>query len=151
MPHQWLLWKAALNDGLGRFAEKIARTALRIWEKETSHHYACFEQFSITSGSGMGWHHFSGLSSPVICWHRAYFEDEALTAGYDVLITECRKRQWTLKISGESGNKTSLILGGCPQTIFYNGRIISFRKSFGNSVIFQLPKGSSGVLKAVYN
>ena len=151
MPHQWLLWKAALNDGLGRFAEKIAHTALRLWERETSHHYACFEQFSIASGSGMGWHHFSGLASPVICWHRAYFEDEALTAGYDVLITECRKRQWSLKISGEQGDKTSLILGGCPQTILYNGRIISFRKSFGNSVIFQLPKGSSGVLKAVYN
>ena len=35
MPHQWLLWKAALNDGMANFAEKIARTALKLWEKET--------------------------------------------------------------------------------------------------------------------
>ena len=100
MPHQWLIWKAALNDGLSRLAEKIAHTALRLWERETSKHYACFEQFSIASGSGMGWHHFSGLASPVICWHRAYFEDDALTAGYDVLITDRCKNKWTLQISG---------------------------------------------------
>ena len=149
MPHQWLLWKAALNDGLSRFAEKIAHTALRSWERETFRHYACFEQFSIASGSGMGWHHFSGLASPVICWHRAYFEDDALTAGYDVLITETRKRKWTLQISGTPGEKTSLILGGAPGSILYNGRIVPFRKSFGHSVIFNLPKGTSGVLEVV--
>lgn len=151
MPHQWLLWKAALNDGMSRFAEKIAHTALRLWERETTKHYGCFEQFSIASGSGMGWHHFSGLSSPVICWHRAYFEDDALTAGFDVLITKCSKKRWSLKISGRSGEKTSLILGGIPRTVFYNGRIIPFRKSFGNSVIFNLPKGTSGVLEVISN
>ena len=146
-PHQWLLWKAALNDGLERFAEKIASNALKIWERETHKNYACYEQFSVTSSFGMGWHHFSGLSSPVICWHRAYFEEDALTAGYDVLITSRTKSSWNLKIAGNSGEKTSLIYGGTPKEIKYQGKKIHFRKTFGHSVVFNLPKNTEGLLE----
>lgn len=147
MPHQWLLWKAALNDGLDHFAEKIAATALRLWERETRKTYSCFEHFSIVSGSGMGWHHFSGLSSPVICWHRAYFEPKALTAGYDVLIRSRNKNSWLLDIGGNAGDETVLIWGGSPRAVSYCGKTIPFRKSFGKSVIFKLPKASAGKLE----
>ena len=146
-PHQWFLWKAALNDGLGFFAEKIAKTALRHWEQKTKKSYACFEQFSAGNGSGMGWHHFSGLSSPIICWHRAYFKQNALTAGYDVLVKSYSRNSWNLKIAGEAGTKTSVVFGGLPASVAYCGQKVKFRKTFGNAVVFDLPKNTEGCLK----
>ena len=150
MPHQWLLWKAALNDGMANFAEKIAKTALKLWEKETQRHYCCFEQFTVSNSTGNGWHHFSGLSSPIVCWHRAYFEEFALTAGYDVIVLQQNKNSWELKIAGNKSDKTSLILGGQPQMITYKGKKIPFKKSFGNAVVFNLPKNSTGLLEVTF-
>ena len=150
MPHQWLLWKAALNDNMGKFAEKIAKTALNLWEKETKRHYSCFEQFTVSNSTGNGWHHFSGLSSPIVCWHRAYFEEGALTTGFDVIILGQNTNSWELKIVGEKSDKTSLILGGQPKKITYKNRDIKFKKTFGNSVTFSLPKDSSGLLEVIY-
>ena len=150
MPHQWLLWKAALNDGMGKFAEKIAKTALNLWEKETKRHYCCFEQFTVSNSTGNGWHHFSGLSSPIICWHRAYFEEGALTTGFDVIILGQNTNSWKLKIAGKKGDKTTLILGGQPKCVTYKGKEITYKKTFGNSVIFNLPKNSSGLLEVSF-
>ena len=146
LPHQWFLWKAALNDGLGKFAQKIAMTALRMWERETQDAYCCFEHFSISTGSGIGWHHFSGLSSPILCWHNAYFKDGTLTCGNDVLITSRKDGEYQLEISGNKGEKTSLIYCGNPEKILYNGTEIAFTRETEKTVLFDLPKGSAGTL-----
>ena len=88
MPHQWFLWKAALDAGKGDFAWKIAETALKTYDRECETSGYCFEHFSTHSGWGGGWHHFSGLSTPVLCWHEAYFGTKRITCGFDTIILE---------------------------------------------------------------
>ena len=88
MPHQWFLWKSALDAGKGDFAWKIAETALKTYDRECESSGYCFEHFSTHSGWGGGWHHFSGLSTPVLCWHEAYFGDRRFTCGFDVLLLD---------------------------------------------------------------
>ena len=149
MPHQWFLWKAALNDGLGKFAVQIAMTALRLWERETRDAYCCFEQFSISTGSGSGWHHFSGLSSPILCWYNACFKPETLSCGYDVLIKKRTAGQFHLEISGQKGEKTSCIYCGIPKEIRYNDVPVRFCRASQQVIYFDLPKDSSGILSII--
>ena len=149
MPHQWFLWKAALSDGMGDPAVKIALTALRLWERETREWYCCFEHFSIRSGSGGGWHHFSGLSSPVLCWYSSCFKPGTLTCGYDVLIAARSRLRWTLEISGRTGERTSLLFCGDPEKVLYRGETVPFRRVTEKTICFELPKNSRGTLRIV--
>ena len=87
MPHQWILWKACLDNGESEFAEQIAKTALEIWEKETSQTYNCYEHFMITNGRGAGFHQFSGLSTPVLMWFSTYYKPYTVTSGFMTTIT----------------------------------------------------------------
>lgn len=86
MSHQWFFWKALLDHGEDALAWEVARTALDLWERETRRSYNSFEHFVIETGRGAGWHHFGGLSSPVLCWYGAYFRPGRLTAGLDTWI-----------------------------------------------------------------
>ncbi|MBR4884190.1 MAG: hypothetical protein IKZ33_02615, partial [Lentisphaeria bacterium] len=88
MPHQWFIWKAALDAGKGEFAWKIAETALKTYDRECEASGYCFEHFSTHSGRGGGWHHFSGLSTPVLCWHGAYFGKRRISCGFDTTLLE---------------------------------------------------------------
>jgi hypothetical protein len=86
MPHQWFFWKALLSLGDLAHAGRIARTALETWRREVGATYNCFEHFAIESGRGAGWHHFGGLSCPVLCWFRAYHVPGTLTVGLDARV-----------------------------------------------------------------
>jgi len=88
MPHQWFFWKAMLDLGLGDEAFKIADTALNLWSEETARTNSAFEHFSVSGGRGSGWHHFSGLSCPVLNWFAAYFRPGEFTAGFDVFVED---------------------------------------------------------------
>jgi len=88
MPHQWFIWKTMLDIGKGDIAYKIAITGLEVWEREVSSSYNCFEHFIIKTGRGAGWHQFSGLSNPILCWFNAYFTPGTLTCGFDVWIID---------------------------------------------------------------
>ena len=85
MPHQLVLWKAMLDLGKPELAEKIATTALDNWALETGRTYQCYEHFMIESGRGMGWHNFSGLSSPVVNWFSAYYSIGTVSTGFDIM------------------------------------------------------------------
>lgn len=89
MPHQWFIYKALLDIGRGDEAWRIAETALKVWQGEVETSYHCFEHFIVQSGRGAGWHQFSGLSSPVLYWHSAYFVPGRLTFGYDTWVKSC--------------------------------------------------------------
>ncbi|MGN1019532.1 MAG: MGH1-like glycoside hydrolase domain-containing protein, partial [Aristaeellaceae bacterium] len=91
MPHQWIVWKGLLDCGEEALAHRIARTALRLWQRETGVNGNCYEHFMLTNGRGAGFHHFSGLSSPVLDWYRAYYEPGSVTAGLDTVI---RSQVW---------------------------------------------------------
>jgi hypothetical protein len=86
MPHQWFFWKALLDRGRAGEAHRIARTALELWKTETEATYNCFEHFRVDTGRGAGWHQFSGLSCPVLCWFSAYHRPGTLTTGFDAWI-----------------------------------------------------------------
>ncbi len=88
MPHQWFFWKSMLDIGEADFAYKIATTALELWKQETEETYNCYEHFVIETGRGAGWHQFGGLSSPVISWFNAYYQQGTITAGFNIWIEE---------------------------------------------------------------
>lgn len=85
MPHQWFFWKSLLDVGASDLAWRIASTALNLWQRETDDSHCCFEHFLAASGTGAGWHHFSGLSTPVLLWFGAHFRGPRLTTGFNVL------------------------------------------------------------------
>jgi hypothetical protein len=85
-PYQWFLWKALLDLGHADLAFQIAHTALELWKSEVEESYHCFEHFVVASGRGSGWHHFGGLSTPVLAWFQAYHQPGTLTCGFDTWI-----------------------------------------------------------------
>lgn len=88
MPHQWILWKALLDNGETDLANKIAFTALDLWKTETDHTYNCYEHFMVKNGRGAGFHQFSGLSTPVLLWGETYFKPNSITCGFLSNVTE---------------------------------------------------------------
>ena len=69
--------------GYGEQADRVARTALDVWQAEVADSYYCFEHFIVQSGRGAGWHQFGGLSTPVMAWFNAYHQPGRLTVGLD--------------------------------------------------------------------
>lgn len=97
MPHQWFIWKAMLDLGKTDEAHRIARTALDLWQREVDASYNCYEHFMIETGRGAGWHHFGGLSAPVLNWFNTYHVPGCFTTGLNI---------WVLKQRKDDNNKT---------------------------------------------
>ena len=129
MPHQWILWKACLDNGEGEFAEQIAKTALDLWETETSYTYNCYEHFMITNGRGGGFHQFSGLSTPVLMWFSAYFKPYTVSSGFMTLITDKKITEGEISFSVKSNAKKPVVLVCLPEnekyTVITSGRVSS--------------------------
>ncbi|MBR4675384.1 MAG: hypothetical protein IKP00_13030 [Victivallales bacterium] len=152
MPQQWFFWKACLDYNQGGFARKIAKTALDVWKNEVDQSYYCFEHFSLQNGRGCGCHHFGGLSSPVLCWHHAYYELGRLTCGFDTWVKKksCEDNgnlTVELAISGEPGRITTLlyVCGKGNWTASFNGQTVPVALHEGCLEI-QLPKATNGKL-----
>lgn len=94
MPHQWILWKALLDQGEMDMALQIADTALQVWKQEVDLTYNCYEHFMLANGRGAGFHQFSGLSTPVLMWYNALYRPFSVTGGFLTLI-------WNMKIEEE--------------------------------------------------
>jgi len=88
MPHQWFAFLGMLALCRAEDAARIAQTALDTWKRETDATYNCYEHFVLTSGRGGGWHHFSGLSSPVVLWYHALKVPGTVTAPPCTFIME---------------------------------------------------------------
>ncbi|CAM3325571.1 trehalase family glycosidase [Paenibacillus lupini] len=88
MPHQWFYWKTMFDLGRPELAFRIAYTALELWKAETETTYNCYEHFIVQSGRGAGWHHFGGLSAPVINWFAAYYKLGKVTTGFNVWMLQ---------------------------------------------------------------
>lgn len=97
MPHQWILWKALLTAGECELANRIARTALDLWKAESDATHNCYEHFMLATGRGAGFHHFSGLSSPVLNWFCAYHVPGHIEVGYTTRIVS---QQWNESHTG---------------------------------------------------
>ncbi len=116
MSHQWIFWKTMLDMGKGDEAWRIAQTALDMWKRETEETYFCFEHFVTSTGRGAGWHHFGGLSSPLLNWYSAYFVPGQVTSGHDSWVTgstfseDYRRCELTLMILGFREKPRTLIV-----------------------------------------
>lgn len=88
MAHQWFFWKALLDLGCADEAHQIASTALEVWQQEVDRSYNCFEHFTAATGRGAGWHHFGGLSTPVLSWFAAYHRPGRVTTGLDTWVED---------------------------------------------------------------
>jgi len=86
MPYQWIVWKALLDLGHADLAFRIGATALDLWKSEVDATYNCFEHFIVQSGRGAGWHHFGGLSAPVLSWFGTYHRPGRFTCGFDTWV-----------------------------------------------------------------
>jgi hypothetical protein len=147
MPHQWFMWKTALDLGQGDFAYGIARTALDLWQREVETSYYCFEHFIIESGRGAGWHQFSGLSSPVVNWFYAYHCAGQLTTGFDVWVekqvfsNDNRKFVGQLKKNGRKRNATVIVnmREGLEYAVHWNGEPLSFQQRNPGSLEIDIP------------
>ena len=95
MPHQWILWKALLDHGEIDLAMEIATKALDVWEKEVSITYNCYEHFVISNGRGAGFHHFSGLSTPVLMWFAALYRPYTVTTGFMSIVRNVKRDEAT--------------------------------------------------------
>lgn len=153
MPYQWFFWKAALDDGQADFAWRIAETALGVYEKECRDSYGCYEQFSVVSGRGTGWHHFSALSDPVLCWFGAYFVPGRLTGGLDTRIRNLKTGDdcWSadIEIDGPAGETSTLVavIGGGSWRAEFSGKPLPVRDRFPGTVEIDLPRASAGSLR----
>ncbi len=153
MPHQWFFWKAALDDGRADFAWRIAHTALSVYEREVADSYGCYEHITIAAGRGGGWHHFSALSCPVLCWFGAYFAPGRLTGGLDTVIRELsvKEREWSASVAiggrPEEGVSTLVAVTVAGEwSAEYDGASYPVRNRVDGTVEIDLPRGTSGKL-----
>ena len=115
MPHQWILWKACLDNGKSDFARQIAETALNLWEKETSYTYNCYEHFIIANERGGGFHQFSGLSTPVLMWFSSYYRPYTVTSGFMTVITDKKITEDKFAFCVKSVSKKPVVLICMPE------------------------------------
>ena len=84
--HQWFYYKTMLDLGEADFAFKVADTALQAWKREVDRSHYTFEFLNIATGRGGWYHHFAGLSTPILLWGAAYYKPGRVTCGFDMLV-----------------------------------------------------------------
>lgn len=117
-------WKALWDLGRIREANRIARTALDLWKAQVETSYNCFEHFLVQSGCGAGWHQFSGLSCPVMCWFGAYHKQGRLTTGFDVWVSgrtfapDYRSFEGSLELHGDGQAGSAVLVTMAPSRTY---------------------------------
>ncbi|PTW00142.1 glycosyl hydrolase family 63 [Halanaerobium saccharolyticum] len=160
MPHQWFIWKTLLDLNRADLAYKIAITGLELWQNEVDKSYSCFEHFLLQSKRGAGWHHFSGLSTPVMSWFAAYFTAGKLTVGFDTWVinqefkNDNSSLEARLRIFGNNDgvNITVSLNSSNEYNVLWNGKLIKHEAIKGGILNIQIPggefEGDLEVLKA---
>jgi hypothetical protein len=152
MPHQWFYWKTLLDMGQADAAHRVAQTALRVWKAEVETSYNCCEHFIVETGRGAGWHHFGGLSSPVLCWYGAYHRPGRLTTGLNAWV-----EQWTvaedkrslsaqLKLYGPAHQAPLVIATLDPAgsySVTWNGTPVAYNERYPGVLEIRLPAGAT--------
>jgi len=149
MPHQWFFWKALLDLGQTDAAHRIASTALDVWQTEVARSYNCLEHFVVRSGRGAGWHHFGGLSAPVLNWFSAYHRAGRLTVGFDTWIesldvaADATVLTARLRHSGAAHRAPAVIAALAPgETIVtWQGETVSVVERYPGTLEIRLPQG----------
>jgi hypothetical protein len=152
MAHQWLMWRALLDLGRADDAHRIARTALEMWKREVESSYNCAEHFLVENGRGAGWHHFGGLSSPVLGWYGAYHRSGRLSVGLDTWVESLsfapdqRSLTARLKFFGPPHHAPVVIASlaaGSAYTVTWNGAPAACHERYPGTLEIQLPTNPS--------
>jgi hypothetical protein len=150
MPYQWIVWKALLDRGHGDvshgdLAHRIGRTALNVWKAEVDATYNCFEHFIVQSGRGAGWHHFGGLSAPVLSWFGAYHRPGRLTCGFDTWVARQEfgdgNRALIAKLHGQPRLVIAAMVPGPTYRATWNGQRVQSRELSAGGLEITLPGG----------
>lgn len=154
MPHQYFVWKTMLDLGRTDLAQQIAHTALEVYHRETEASYFTFEHFMTATGRGAGWHHFSGLSTPVLSWFSAYYRTGTATTGFDTWInqqafTEAHDGYSAQLRINPSANGRSRAMLVCLHPDYrydvrFNGQPVAFTEAHPGLLQVALPAGSEG-------
>jgi hypothetical protein len=150
MPHQWFIWKALLSLGYADEAYQIANTALEMWKEEVEESYNCYELFGVQSRRGRGWHHFGGLSTPVLCWYNAYYKPGRLTVGLDTRVVsqsfDHGSLEATLHQYGEARHQPIVIAvveEGQTYDVMYSGQPCSYIERQPGTLEIRLPAANT--------
>ena len=159
MPHQWFVWKALLDAGELDLAFRVAETGLRLWAREVGESYNCFEHFIVKTGRGAGWHHFGGLSTPVLSWFAAYYIPGHLSGGLDLWVnalafaadnTALRATLTFDTAPGDSAALVAVMQPGPRYRASWAGREIAVReRSPGTLELLFAPEPAKGELEIV--
>jgi hypothetical protein len=153
MPYQWIVWKALLDRGYGELAHRIGRTALDVWKAEVDATYNCFEHFIVQSGRGAGWHHFGGLSAPVLAWFGAYHRPGRLTCGFDAWVARQESSDGVRALVAELRGRPRLVIAtmaaGPAYRATWNGQPVAARALYDGVLEITLPAAGSGGRLAV--
>jgi hypothetical protein len=153
MAHQWYFWRALLDLGRPDLARRIALTALDCWRVEVERTGRTFEHFIVASGRGAGWHHFGGLSAPVLNWYAAYFRPGRLTVGFDAwldaltIAPDGRSLTATLTIDTAAHHHPAVIatLNPGPRYVArWDGSPLDAEEPFPGVLELSLPAGTHG-------
>ncbi|HNT75106.1 MAG TPA: trehalase family glycosidase [Anaerolineae bacterium] len=160
MAHQWFVWKALLDLGRAAEAHRIAKTALDVWQAEVADSYNCFEHFIVQTGRGAGWHHFGGLSAPVLNWYGAYHRPGRLTVGFDTWIEaltvapDATALSARLRHFGAPHHAPVALVTLKPgaYTATWNGQVLPSAARYPGTLEVQLPAGAAvGELAIIQN
>jgi len=145
MPYQWIVWKALLGLGHGDLAHRIGRTALDVWKAEVDATYNCFEHFIVQSGRGAGWHHFGGLSAPVLSWFGAYHRPGRLTCGFDTWVARQEFSDGNRRLTAELAGRPRLVIATLAPApayrVTWNGQPAAARELYPGVLEITLPGG----------
>lgn len=158
MAHQWYFWKALLDLGRPDLARRLALLGLDLWATEVGRTHRTFEHFIIASGRGAGWHHFGGLSAPVLNWYGAYFRPGRLTVGFDAWLTaltiapDQTGLRATLTLDGPPHRAPALVATLAPGPRYrarWVGEAIPFAEPLPGVLEIVLPPGTTGGTLAI--
>jgi len=149
MAHQWFVFLAMLALDRTDDAAKIARTALDTWKRETDATYNCYEHFVLESGRGSGWHHFGGLSAPVILWYQALTVPGTVTVPPGSFVLEqtfapdYRQAQIRVDAAASLRGSSSLLITMAPGSyrVRVNGEAVSHRV-YDQALGIRIPDGT---------
>lgn len=145
IPHQWFLWKAALDWGQVDLALGIPRRVADVWEREVRRTRCTFEYVRISTGEGDGYPHFAGLSSPVLAMISAISRLGLVTVGFDSEIRQVQLdgNRLSFEVRTDNPGQSAVGLAVMPQPGRYaakwpEGKMVYTTDELG-ALVFQLP------------
>ncbi len=153
MPHQWFMFLEMLAANHPEHAVAIARRALDTWRRETDATYNCYEHFIVGAERGGGWHHFGGLSAPVLVWYDALRRPGTITAPVEAFVMSysfdagCRSADISVDID-DAREAVTLLITMAPgvYAAHADGTPVAVRR-FGDTLAVELPGNRRTELK----